>query len=133
VKAPMRVRTAAFGILVAEVQCPSTPHVHLPVDRPNSQTVEEAMLASGMPPELIRSLMAPAERARAVDEAALAGDELRAHLEREADRTAQPFGWGQMTYQSISGTRWRCCQRLFEDGHSPYCPAGRFADPLPPA
>jgi hypothetical protein len=129
----MRVRRAAFGIFVAEVECPSIPHVHLPLERPAASEIE-VMLASGVPPALVRELMAPpAPPPPPVREANLAGAELRAHLEHEAGGTVQPFGWGQLTYQSVSGTRWRCCHNFFEDGHSPYCPAGSFADPLPPA
>jgi hypothetical protein len=127
---PMRASRGPFGIAVVEVIPPSTPHVLLPREHRETVYALEGLIPMEVAQQLFGIAPAPLP-AEPLDEAALAPEQLRDLLEHQARKATQPAGWGDRTYQSISGLRWRCCGHLFEDGHSPWCATSGELDPLP--
>lgn len=136
----MGARHGAFGMLVVNVIPPATPHLLLPLQRHDemqlSEFIRHALGADGAPERVLRQAMTAVD-SQATPE--LQPEELRLEKEQSARQTMQPWGWigtafgGQRIYMSVTGPRWVCCGNRFDEGHSPWCSAGAYDDPLPPA
>jgi hypothetical protein len=130
----MGLRRGAFGILVAEVRPPLSGYALLPeCFRPPDELTHFLLPSVEVGEKMFRRLLGARLDDAGAKQPPSSPRDLREAKEIEARQAYQPDGWGDRTYQSVTGLRWRCCGNLFEEEHSPWCRASDFADPLPPA